>query len=623
MFLQLVGNELQLDTSGHRLKLRHTTQLGLWGLTEEGGLYRGSLSSDELLPKLVSYLEQQQFRVALSDECAQHIRRLEEQKHAFAQVVEYLKAYKDGKVDREAFNEHCNIVSLLYRQLKDHQIKASFHLYAAGHAANFSVPGSGKTTVVLSVYHRLKEEGSVDALFVIGPPSCFGPWKEEFAAVFGRHPSFTTFAGGNVTTRKEEYYKNQFSELNLSTFQTVARDVSEIPKLFETARMLLVIDEAHYIKQLDGEWANAVLSIAPYARYRVVLSGTPMPRSYTDFFNLFDFLYPHGKVITTQQKMDLRNCESNLDVKSATELLDKVVGPLFYRVRKSELGLAPQVFPEPIRIKMNPYEEQIYEAIRTRIINYSRNDYLQNIDFVRQLIRGRMIRLRQCISYTKLLSAAVDGYAEDIFGGEMTLKKFVVNYDQLESPAKLGVLLEMVDDFVGRGEKLVIWSNFIGTIRLIESKVQAKGIVCKKIIGEIPPENRGVEEEETREQIRKEFVDKDSELKVLIANPAACAESISLHTACNNAIYYDLSYNCAQYLQSLDRIHRVGGSEERPSYYHFLQYENSIDSDILENLNKKANRMQALVDKDYEIYSLDMFDDEDELTAYRRLTRND
>lgn len=623
MFLELVGNELHLDASGHRLKLRHTTQLSLWGLKEHRGIYKGPLSSDELLLKLLAYLEHQQFQVTLSAECTKHIQKLEDQRSAFFQVSEYLKAYKDGKVDRKAFNEHCRKVGSLYRQLKEHQIKASFHLYAARHAANFSVPGSGKTAVVLSVYHRLKVEGNVDALFVVGPASCFGPWKEEFAAVFGKDPSVTTFAGGNVATRKEEYYKKQFSELNLSTFQTVARDYSEIPKLFATARMLLVIDEAHYIKQLDGEWAHAVLSIAPHARYRVVLSGTPMPKNYTDFFNLFDFLYPRENVITTQQKAALRNYENNHDVQSATDLLDKVVGPLFYRVRKSELGLAPQVFREPLKVKMNPYEEQIYDAILTRIINYSRNDYLQNIDFVRQLIRGRMIRLRQCISYTKLLSAAVDGYDEDIFGGEMTLKKLVIDYDQIEIPAKLGVLLELVDEFLSRGEKLVIWSNFIGTIRLIESKFHARGIICKKIIGEIPTENRGVEEEETREQIRREFVDKDSELRILIANPAACAESISLHASCNNAIYYDLSYNCAQYLQSLDRIHRVGGSEERPSYYHFLQYENTIDSDILDNLNRKGDRMQALIDKNYEIYSLDMFDDEDELEAYFRLTRNE
>jgi len=114
-------------------------------------------------------------------------------------------------------------------------------------------------------------------------------------------------------------------------------------------------------------------------------------------------------------------------------------------------------------------------------------------------------------------------------------------------------------------------------------------------------------------------VDEASGLDILIANPAACAESISLHKNCHNAIYYDLSYNSGQYLQSLDRIHRVGGSENIGANYYFLHYENTIDSDILVNLNRKANKMYEIIEGDYNIYSLDMFDDSEELEAYKRM----
>ena len=95
------------------------------------------------------------------------------------------------------------------------------------------------------------------------------------------------------------------------------------------------------------------------------------------------------------------------------------------------------------------------------------------------------------------------------------------------------------------------------------------------------------------------FKDRSSGLDILIANPAACAESISLHKTCSNAIYYDLSYNCAEYLQSLDRIHRVGGSEEKVSYYRFLQYADTFEHEILGNLTKKARRMADVIDQDF------------------------
>ena len=110
-----------------------------------------------------------------------------------------------------------------------------------------------------------------------------------------------------------------------------------------------------------------------------------------------------------------------------------------------------------------------------------------------------------------------------------------------------------------------------------------------------------------------------SGLNILIANPAACAESISLHKACQHAIYYDLSYNCAQYLQSLDRIHRVGGSETQFSHYHFLQYADTIDQDIRANLETKTKRMLDLIEGDLNVCSLDMFEDSGDEDAYRRL----
>ena len=106
-------------------------------------------------------------------------------------------------------------------------------------------------------------------------------------------------------------------------------------------------------------------------------------------------------------------------------------------------------------------------------------------------------------------------------------------------------------------------------------------------------------------------------MDILIANPAACAESISLHKTCSHAIYYDLSYNCAQYLQSLDRIHRVGGSEEKRSYYHFLQYKHTFENDILENLRRKFQDMSLIIDQDFPVYDIDFGDGD--IDAYQRI----
>ena len=126
----------------------------------------------------------------------------------------------------------------------------------------------------------------------------------------------------------------------------------------------------------------------------------------------------------------------------------------------------------------------------------------------------------------------------------------------------------------------------------------------------------------SREKIRKEFVNPKSGLDVLVANPAACAESISLHTTCHKALYYDLSYNLAQYLQSLDRIHRVGGSETVEVHYYFLQYIDTIDQDIGGNPSREKPKMFDLIEEDYAIYDLDMTGNTEDTEAFKRVFKN-
>jgi SNF2 family DNA or RNA helicase len=229
------------------------------------------------------------------------------------------------------------------------------------------------------------------------------------------------------------------------------------------------------------------------------------------------------------------------------------------------------------------------------------------------------MRLRQAVSYAKLLTTAIDDYDEELLDDKSEIKRIVSQYDKLEVPAKITHLLSKIADFQKRKLKVVIWTNFIETINLIEHHLKQKKSRCKKIYGATPVEGNSLKDEETREKIRDEFVDPDSGLDILIANPAACAESISLHKTCHNAIYYDLSYNCAQYLQSLDRIHRVGGSETVEANYYFLQYRNTIDVDIKRNIDRKTKKMYEIVEEDYAIYSLNMSDPDDDAEAYKRL----
>ncbi|MCK9573668.1 MAG: DEAD/DEAH box helicase, partial [Candidatus Omnitrophica bacterium] len=375
-----------------------------------------------------------------------------------------------------------------------------------------------------------------------------------------------------------------------------------------------------YLKQIGGNWSKAILSFAKYASFRCVLTGTPMPKSYSDMFNLFEFLWPEQNVINNETKIFIQKFEKNNNILAAKETLRNCIGSLFYRVRKSDLGLLEPNFNPPVIVPMKKYERLIYDAILTRIKHYAKDDYLRNIEIVDRLRKGRIIRLRQCISYAKLLLTAIDGYKENLISQDSDILKIIRNYDSLERPAKCDSLLSLIKELKAKDEKVIVWANFVKTLEKLFKDIKREGINCKLIYGKTPIVASSIEDEETREDIINEFLDKNSDLDVLLANPAACAESISLHKTCHHAIYYDLSYNCAQYLQSLDRIHRVGGSETILANYHILQYKDTIDFDIKNNLDMKAQKMMDFIEEDCAVYSLDMFEDDNgDLEAYKRL----
>lgn len=508
------------------------------------------------------------------------------------------------------------------RQLKEHQLKAAFHSLAVGGGANFSVPGSGKTTVVLTVFEWMRKQDIVDGLFVVGPPACFGPWVTEFEEALGYKPGHERLAGGDIDTRRSKYWINRESicDLYLTSYQTLHRDHREVGNLFRTqgVRFFLVVDEAHYVKRLDGAWASALLAVSKFAERRCILTGTPFPHSLYDAFNLFDILWPDPSPVPASSRARIQVLTDRDNSEDATRILDDAIGPLFYRVRKKELDLAPQVFHDPVVVKMREHERFVYDSIVGAIRELTLEDFSRDYETVARLRRARMIRLRQCTSNASLLRTGLDD-EEDVVGGKPSLKSRISCYPEVETPAKIDALIELANTYLEKDRRVVIWSNFIGTLRLIEQAIGELGVRSEVIIGEVPPYSDGVEYAASREGIIKEFTHEGSDLAVLVANPAACSESVSLHKTCSNAIYYDLSYNCAQYLQSLDRIHRVGGSEDKPAHYDFLLYEDTIDLDILQNVRTKAARMSEIIDQDYPVYSLDMFEEDDDLDAYDRL----
>jgi hypothetical protein len=123
----------------------------------------------------------------------------------------------------------------------------------------------------------------------------------------------------------------------------------------------------------------------------------------------------------------------------------------------------------------------------------------------------------------------------------------------------------------------------------------------------------GSEEEEWTRESKVARFHKDPNAMVLVANPAACSEGISLHTVCHHALYLDRNYNAAQFLQSADRIHRLGLSPTQKTFIEFVFSPGTIDDSINRRLSFKIEQMEiALRDSSISLPT-HWFDDLDEL----------
>ena len=97
---------------------------------------------------------------------------------------------------------------------------------------------------------------------------------------------------------------------------------------------------------------------------------------------------------------------------------------------------------------------------------------------------------------------------------------------------------------------------------------------------------------------------------VLLANPAAMSEGVSLHHECHDAVYVDRTFNAGQYLQSLDRIHRLGLPPGIDTTMTFLVCTDTIDEVVDDRVRTKADRLATML-RDPDLVTMALPDDED------------
>jgi len=473
------------------------------------------------------------------------------------------------------------------RELKPFQMRDLAHLLSLPNGANFSVPGAGKTTVALALNVLTDTDGQ--HLLVVAPKSAFMAWQEAIHdcirsdAPNNNAENFTVLTGGtDVIANALQSGATRF----LITYDQLIRIPTIIASYLARQRVHLILDESHRMKAgLGSQRGSLLLNLASLPVRRDILSGTPMPQGPSDLQSQLDFLWPGAG-------LGLRI------MRGATPR--QVLGSLYVRTTKRELGL-----PKPIRhyvhVEMNAGQQALYAIARSEVLKQvSSLKTERRIDL--HAARRSVMRLLQ-LSANPVLALRAMSESNDISFVSSGIIDAVIDEGASQ---KMREVADLARALARDGRKSVIWTIFTGT--LLEMTELVSDLNPVTIYGAIPIGDDSTLE--TREGRIRRFHE-DPACSVMIANPAAAGEGISLHQVCHDAIYLDRSYNTTHYLQSIDRIHRLGLPPDIETNIYIFQTVapkgiGSIDRSVNRRLATKLRNMQQLLnDPDLHELALD------------------
>lgn len=455
----------------------------------------------------------------------------------------------------------------LRRRLTEHQKHNVEALVSMKNGANFSVPGSGKTSTALVVWSQLRNRSLVGKLLVICPRSAFEAWATEPEQTFEFSLKVAEFSSDSI---------NPETDLLIVNYEQLENSdrLSRVENWVKTNSAMVIIDEAHRVKGGGNSvrW-RACHRICACASRVDLLTGTPMPQSYEDLRNL---------LLLTWQRVP-----SSFFSDEKLRTLKR--GGLFVRTTKTELGLPP-VEIEEVEVEAGLIQRQIYSALCRA---YTGSLKLGASDAE---LFGRKGRAALTLLAVATNPGLLNGLTNDdsYLGlrwplreveGSADLLRVVSSYANHEIPNKYNWIRYFVEKAVIENRKVLIWSTFVGNLKALQKLLAPFNPAL--VYGGISYSDRQAEIQRFRQS---------QNCPVLLTNPQTLGEGVSLHQVCHDAIYVDRSFNAGLYLQSLDRIHRLGLSADQVTKIYTLSTRQSIDQRVGLVLERKIGLLAKAMD---------------------------
>lgn len=326
---------------------------------------------------------------------------------------------------------------------------------------------------------------------------------------------------------------------------------------------LIIADEGHKIKTHNISASKAMHRLGAAAKYRLLLTGTPVTNKAIDIFSQYKFLDPRifgqSFYVFRNRYFEMVGYGNHTPVlkKSMEQELTERMHSIAYRATKAECLDLPETTDIIRKVELEQRAMKLYRSLVKE--SYAE---LSDGEVTITNVLTKLLRLSQ-------LTGGFIGSDESSFAEQV-------------SSAKLEVLEDIIDAALEENRKLVIIARFVAELDAICRLLEKRCVNYSLIRG-------GVKDRD--EQVAR--FQNDPTVPIFVGQTATAGLGITL-TAASTMVFYSLDYSMSNFEQCKARIHRAG--QHIPCTYIYLAAQGTVDEKVLKALKNKANLAKALVD---------------------------
>ena len=461
----------------------------------------------------------------------------------------------------------------------EHQLKALKESWNRQVWAWFMEMGTGKTKVCIDNIAVLYDKGKIDRALVIAPNGIKRNWRNELSVHMPDHVNYRVAVWSASPKKKEKDELEQLSVMtddltilimNIEAFST-QRGAEFARKFIFSGSCFMVVDESTTIKNHAARRTKNIMKIAKLAKYRRIMTGSPVTKSPLDLYSQLEFLggwildqsnyyaFRARYAVIVQRSVGTHSFQHIIRYQRLDELQDKLKD-CSTRVLKSDCLDLPEKLYTKRSVAMTPEQLKAYVEMKKSAITFFENNPMTAASVLTQMIRLHQITC---------------GHVKTDDGEVKTIKN-----------NRIKELLQVLQETDG---KVIIWAVYRHDIQTIEKEIENE--YGKESVASY----YGDTKDSIRQSIVDRFMDSNDSLRFFIGNPKTGGYGLTL-TSSHTVVYFSNDYSLEVRMQSEDRAHRIGQTNKVT--YVDLMAEGTIDEKIVKALNNKIDLASQVMGED-------------------------